>query len=168
MLTSTGVEYVILGHSERRGYFAETDETVNKKLKAALKHELKPIVCVGETLEEREQGKTKEIITTQTRLALEGLTNEQVENTIIAYEPIWAIGTGKTATSEDANNSIKEIRDEICKIYGQMTSERVIIQYGGSVKPTNAKELFNTSDIDGALVGGASLKPEDFAGIVNY
>lgn len=168
MLKSIGVEYVIIGHSERRGYFAETDETVNKKIKAAFANELKPIVCVGETLEEREQGKTKEIITTQTRLALEGLTNEQVENTIIAYEPIWAIGTGKTATSEDANNSIKEIRDEICKIYGQMTSERVIIQYGGSVKPTNAKELFNTSDIDGALVGGASLKPEDFAGIVNY
>ncbi len=168
MLKSIGVEYVIIGHSERRGYFAETDETVNKKIKAAFANELKPIVCVGETLDEREQGKTKEVITTQTKLALEGLTNEQVENTIIAYEPIWAIGTGKTATSEDANNSIKEIRDEICKIYGQMTSERVIIQYGGSVKPTNAKELFNTSDIDGALVGGASLKPEDFAAIVNY
>ena len=168
MLKSIGVEYVIIGHSERRQYFAETDETVNKKVKAAFANELKPIVCVGETLDEREQGKTKEVITTQTKLALEGLTNEQVENTIIAYEPIWAIGTGKTATSEDANNSIKEIRDEICKIYGQMTSERVIIQYGGSVKPTNAKELFNTSDIDGALVGGASLKPEDFAAIVNY
>lgn len=168
MLKSIGVEYVIIGHSERRQYFAETDETVNKKIKSAFANELKPIVCVGETLEEREQGKTKEVITTQTRLALEGLTNEQVENTIIAYEPIWAIGTGKTATSEDANNSIKEIRDEICKIYGQNTSDRVIIQYGGSVKPTNAKELFNTSDIDGALVGGASLKPEDFAGIVNY
>lgn len=168
MLKSIGVEYVIIGHSERRQYFAETDETVNKKIKAAFANELKPIVCVGETLDEREQGKTKEVITTQTKLALEGLTNEQVENTIIAYEPIWAIGTGKTATSEDANNSIKEIRDEICKIYGQNTSDRVIIQYGGSVKPTNAKELFNTSDIDGALVGGASLKPEDFAAIVNY
>lgn len=168
MLKSIGVEYVIIGHSERRQYFAETDETVNKKIKAAFANELKPIVCVGETLDEREQGKTKEVITAQTKLALEGLTNEQVENTIIAYEPIWAIGTGKTATSEDANNSIKEIRDEICKIYGQNTAERVIIQYGGSVKPTNAKELFNTSDIDGALVGGASLKPEDFAAIVNY
>lgn len=168
MLKSIGVEYVIMGHSERRQYFAETDETVNKKIKSAFANELKPIVCVGETLDEREQGKTKEVITTQTKLALEGLTNEQVENTIIAYEPIWAIGTGKTATSEDANNSIKEIRDEICKIYGQNTSDRVIIQYGGSVKPTNAKELFNTSDIDGALVGGASLKPEDFAAIVNY
>ena len=168
MLKSIGVEYVIIGHSERRQYFAETDETVNKKIKAAFANELKPIVCVGETLDEREQGKTKEVITAQTRLALEGLTNEQVENTIIAYEPIWAIGTGKTATSEDANNSIKEIRDEICKTYGQNTSDRVIIQYGGSVKPANAKELFNTSDIDGALVGGASLKPEDFAAIVNY
>ncbi|MBO5478136.1 MAG: triose-phosphate isomerase [Clostridia bacterium] len=168
MLKSIGVEYVIIGHSERRQYFAETDETVNKKIKAAFANELKPIVCVGESLEQREKGKTKEVITTQTRLALEGLTNEQVENTIIAYEPIWAIGTGKTATSEDANNSIKEIRDEICKIYGQMVAERVIIQYGGSVKPSNAKELFSTSDIDGALVGGASLKPEDFAAIVNY
>ena len=168
MLKSIGVEYVIIGHSERRQYFAETDETVNKKIKAAFANELKPIVCVGETLDEREQGKAKEVITAQTRLALEGLTNDQVENTIIAYEPIWAIGTGKTATSEDANNSIKEIRDEICKIYGQNTSDRVIIQYGGSVKPANAKELFNTSDIDGALVGGASLKPEDFAAIVNY
>ena len=168
MLKSIGVEYVIIGHSERRQYFAETDETVNKKIKAAFANELKPIVCVGESLEQREEGKTKEIITNQTRLALEGLSPEQVENTIIAYEPIWAIGTGKTATSEDANSSIKEIRDEICKIYGQNTAERVIIQYGGSVKPSNAKELFNTSDIDGALVGGASLKPEDFAGIVNY
>lgn len=168
MLKSIGVEYVIIGHSERREYFAETDETVNKKVKAAFANELKPIVCVGESLEQREEGKTKEVITTQTRLALDGLNAEQVENTIIAYEPIWAIGTGKTATSEDANNSIKEIRDEICKIYGQMTAERVIIQYGGSVKPSNAKELFSTSDIDGALVGGASLKPEDFAGIVNY
>ena len=168
MLKSIGVEYVIIGHSERRQYFAETDETVNKKIKAAFANELKPIVCVGESLEQREDDKTKEIITNQTRLALEGLTKEQVENTIIAYEPIWAIGTGKTATSEDANTSIKEIRDEICKIYGQNTAERVIIQYGGSVKPSNAKELFNTSDIDGALVGGASLKPEDFAGIINY
>ncbi len=168
MLKSIGVEYVIIGHSERRQYFAETDETVNKKVKAALRNDLKPIVCVGESLEQREDGKTKEVITTQTRLALEGLENEQVENIIIAYEPIWAIGTGKTATSEDANNSIKEIRDEICKIYGQMTAQRVIIQYGGSVKPDNSRELFSTSDIDGALVGGASLKPESFAGIVNY
>lgn len=168
MLKSIGVEYVIIGHSERRQYFSETDETVNKKLKAAFENDLKPIVCVGETLEEREKGITSQIITSQTRLALDGLTAEQVKNTIIAYEPIWAIGTGKTATSEDANNSIKEIRKEIEKIYGKDVSEYVIIQYGGSVKSANAKELFNMSDIDGGLVGGASLKPEEFAKIVNY
>ena len=168
MLKSINVEYVIIGHSERRQYFAETDETVNKKIKSAFKYGLKPIVCVGETLEEKEAGKTAEIITNQTKLALEGLTNEQVENTIIAYEPIWAIGTGKTATSEDANNSIKEIRNKIAEIYGQDTASRVIIQYGGSVKSTNAKELFEMSDIDGGLVGGASLKAEEFSKIVNY
>ena len=168
MLKSIGVEYVIIGHSERRQYFAETDESVNKKIKAAFLNGLKPIVCVGETLEQREEGKTVEIITKQTQLALDGLTNEQVENTIIAYEPIWAIGTGKTATSEDANNSIKEIRNKIGKIYGQNTADRVIIQYGGSVKSSNAKELFEMSDIDGGLVGGASLKSEEFAKIVNY
>ena len=168
MLKSIGVEYVIIGHSERRQYFNETDESVNKKIKAAFANELKPIVCVGETLEERENGKTVDIITTQTKLALEGLTDEQVKNTIIAYEPIWAIGTGKTATSEDANNSIKEIRKKIEEIYGKDIAECVIIQYGGSVKSVNAKELFTTSDIDGGLVGGASLKPEEFAKIVNY
>ncbi len=168
MLKSINVEYVIIGHSERRQYFNETDETVNKKVKAAFKYGLKPIVCVGETLEEREAGKTADIITKQTELALEGLTNEQVENTIIAYEPIWAIGTGKTATSEDANNSIKEIRNKIGEIYGQETASRVIIQYGGSVKSSNAKELFSMSDIDGGLVGGASLKAEEFSKIVNY
>ena len=167
MLKSIGVEYVIIGHSERRQYFNETDETVNKKIKAAFENELKPIVCVGETLEQREAGKTAEIITTQTKLALDGLSNEQVRNTIIAYEPIWAIGTGKTATSEDANNSIKEIRKEIEKIYGKDIAECVIIQYGGSVKSSNAKELFETSDIDGGLVGGASLKPDEIAKIVN-
>ena len=168
MLKAINVEYVIIGHSERRQYYNETDETVNKKIKAAFNVGLKPIVCVGETLEEREAGKTVEIITNQTKLALEGLTNEQVENTIIAYEPIWAIGTGKTATSEDANNSIKEIRNKIAEIYGQNTASRVIIQYGGSVKSSNAKELFSTSDIDGGLVGGASLKAEEFSKIVNF
>ena len=168
MLKAIGVEYVIIGHSERRQYYGETDKSVNKKLKAAFGYELKPIVCVGETLEEREAGKTEEIITTQTRLALEGLSKEQVRNTIIAYEPIWAIGTGKTATSEDANNSIKSIREEIKRIYGEDVSEEVIIQYGGSVKSSNAKELFSTSDIDGGLVGGASLKPDEFSKIVNY
>ena len=130
MLKSIGVEYVIIGHSERRQYFNETDESVNKKIKAAFVNELKPIVCVGETLEQREAGKTEEIITTQTEKALEGLTNEQVKNTIVAYEPIWAIGTGKTATAEDANNSIKAIRDKICQIYGQNVGNGVIIQYG--------------------------------------
>lgn len=168
MLKAINVEYVIIGHSERRQYYNETDETVNKKIKSAFNVGLKPIVCVGETLEEREAGKTAEIITNQTKLALEGLTNEQVENTIIAYEPIWAIGTGKTATSEDANNSIKEIRNKIAEIYGQNTASRVIIQYGGSVKSSNAKELFTTSDIDGGLVGGASLKAEEFSKIVNF
>lgn len=168
MLKSIGVEYVIIGHSERRQYFNETDETVNKKIKAAFENKLKPIVCVGETLEERENGKTVEIITNQTKLALDGLTPEQVKNTMIAYEPIWAIGTGKTATSEDANNSIKEIRKKIEEIYGKDVAECVIIQYGGSVKSSNAKELFTTSDIDGGLVGGASLKPEEFAKIVNF
>lgn len=168
MLKSIGVEYVIIGHSERRQYFNETDETVNKKIKAAFANELKPIVCVGETLEQREAGKTEEIITSQTKIALDGLIEEQVENTIIAYEPIWAIGTGKTATAEDANNSIKAIRNEIAKNYGQNIADKVIIQYGGSVKASNAKELFSTSDIDGGLVGGASLKVEEFANIVNY
>ena len=168
MLKSIGVEYVIIGHSERRQYFNETDETVNKKIKAAFLNELKPIVCVGETLEQRENNKTEEIVTTQIELALKGLTDEQVEKTIIAYEPIWAIGTGKTATSEQANDVIKSIRDKICQIYGQKVSNGVIIQYGGSVKSANAKELFEMSDIDGGLVGGASLKPDEFAKIVNY
>lgn len=168
MLKSVRVEYVIIGHSERRAYYGETDETVNKKVKAAFAYELKPIVCVGESLEQREAGKTEEIITNKTRLALEGLTAEQVKGTIIAYEPIWAIGTGKTATSEDANNSIKSIRAEISRIYGAEVAEEVIIQYGGSVKSSNAKELFETSDIDGGLVGGASLKPDEFSKIVNF
>ena len=168
MLKSINVEYVIIGHSERRQYYNETDETVNKKLKSAHKVGLKPIVCVGETLEQREEGKTSDVITKQTALALEGLNEKEVEETIIAYEPIWAIGTGKTATSEDANESIKEIRKEIARKYGQQTAERVIIQYGGSVKSKNAKELFSMSDIDGGLVGGASLDVEEFSKIVNF
>ena len=168
MLKSIGVEYVILGHSERRQYFAETDETVNKKIKSAFKYGLKPIVCVGETLEQREKGKAIGIVTSQIEKALHGLNEEQVENTIIAYEPIWAIGTGKTATSEDANEMTKAIREKIANIYGQMVANRVIIQYGGSVKSSNAKELFSMSDIDGGLVGGASLDANEFAKIVNY
>lgn len=168
MLKSIGVEYVIIGHSERRQYFAETDETVNKKIKAAFANDLKPIVCVGETLEQREKGIAFDIIENQTEKALEGLTDTQVQNTIIAYEPIWAIGTGKTATKEDANEAIKKIRGKIAKIYGQNVADRVIIQYGGSMKPENAKELLNMSDIDGGLIGGASLKADSFASIVNY
>ena len=168
MLKSIGVEYVIIGHSERRAYFAETDETVNKKIKAAFANELRPIICVGESLEQKEAAKTKEVITRQVELALDGLSNEQVKKCIIAYEPIWAIGTGKTATSEDANNSIKDIRNKIAQIYGEEVDQEVITQYGGSVKSTNAKELFETSDIDGALIGGASLKVDEFSKIVNY
>ena len=168
MLKSINVEYVIIGHSERRQYFNETDETVNKKVKAAFENGLKPIVCVGETLEQREAGKVEEIITNQTKLALDGLTNEQVQNTIIAYEPIWAIGTGKTATKEDANDAVKAIRKKIAEIYGQNVADGVIIQYGGSVKSSNAKELFSMSDIDGALVGGASLKVNEFQKIIKF
>lgn len=168
MLKAIGCEYVIIGHSERRQYYNETDESVNKKLKAAFEVGLKPIVCVGESLEQREAGKAVEIITTQTKLALEGLSNDQVKNTIIAYEPIWAIGTGKTATSEDANDAIKAIRGKVREIYGEEVAEEIIIQYGGSVKSSNAAELFSTSDIDGGLVGGASLKAEEFSKIVNY
>ena len=168
MLQSINVEYVIIGHSERRQYFAETDETVNKKVKAALKYNLKPIICVGETLEQREAGQAEDVITTQTKLALEGLKPEEMETITIAYEPIWAIGTGKTATSEDANNSIKAIREEVRKLYGDKIADEIIILYGGSVNSSNAKELFETSDIDGGLVGGASLKADEFAKIVNY
>ncbi len=168
MLSKMGVEYVIIGHSERRAYFAETDETVNKKIKSALGYNLKPIVCVGESLEQRETGIAKEIITKQTELALEGIDAKDIEKIIIAYEPIWAIGTGKTATKEDANESIKWIREKIVEKYGQQVADRVIIQYGGSVKSSNAKELFEMSDIDGGLVGGASLDAEEFAKIVNY
>lgn len=165
MLKCINVEYVIVGHSERRQYFNETDETVNKKIKAALKHELKPIVCVGETLGERENGSAEEIVTTQISKALEGLTTEELQNVIIAYEPIWAIGTGKTATSEDANNMCKIIRE---KIKQEFQSEDITILYGGSVKSANAKELFTMSDIDGGLVGGASLKADEFSKIVNF
>ena len=166
MLSSINVEYVIIGHSERRQYYNETDETVNKKIKSAFNYNLKPIVCVGETLEQRENGETQAIITEQTKLALEGLSKEQVKNVIIAYEPIWAIGTGKTATSEDANNTIKQIRSKVEEIYGTDVAQNIIILYGGSVKGSNAKELFSTSDIDGGLVGGASLKLDEFIEII--
>ena len=167
MLKDIGVEYVIIGHSERRQYYNETDESVNKKLKASLANGLKPIVCVGETLEQRESGITKDFVTTQVRLALEGLSNEEVAKTIIAYEPIWAIGTGKTASAQDTNEVCAWVRDEIRNLFGDV-AEEVIVQYGGSVKSSNAAELFGMSDIDGGLVGGASLDPEEFSKIVNY
>ena len=167
MLKSLGVEYVIIGHSERRQYFAETDEIVNKKVKAALRNELKPIVCVGETEKQRENGKAKETIIEQVKLGLQELTPEEMQKVIIAYEPIWAIGTGKTATTDDANEAVKWIREEIANTYGEEIAENLIIQYGGSVKSSNAKELFSASDIDGGLVGGASLRVEEFAKIIN-
>ena len=168
MLKSINVEYVIIGHSERRQYYNETDEAISLKVKKALEVGLKPIMCVGETLEQREKNETEKVITNQVKLGLSRLKKNQVQDVIIAYEPIWAIGTGKTATAEDANNSIKAIRNEIASEYGKDIAENVIIQYGGSVKSSNAKELFEMSDIDGALVGGASLKVEEFAKIVEY
>lgn len=168
MLKALGVKYVIIGHSERRQYFAETDETVNKKVHSAFAHDLLPIMCVGETLVQREEGKTFETIEGQIRKDLENLTTKQVEKMIIAYEPIWAIGTGKTATSEDANQVIKFIRDKIADMFGRDSAEKTRIQYGGSVKPSTIKEQMAQSDIDGALVGGASLKAGDFAAIVNF
>ena len=168
MLKAIGVKYVIIGHSERRQYYNETDETVALKIKKALECELKPIFCVGETLEQKENGQTQEIITSQVKIGLSKLESTQVKNIIIAYEPIWAIGTGKTATAEDANNSIKSIREEIAKIYGIDIANEISILYGGSVKPENANELFNMSDIDGGLIGGASLNANEFEKIVNY
>ena len=167
MLNDLNVEYVIIGHSERREYFNETDETVNLKIKAALTHDLKPIVCVGETLEQREAGITKEFVTGQVRNALKEITEDELKKIIIAYEPIWAIGTGKTASKEDANEVCKWIREELRELYGDVADE-IIIQYGGSVKSSNAKDLFEMSDIDGGLVGGASLEPEEFSKIVKY
>ena len=167
MLNDLNVEYVIIGHSERREYFNETDKTVNLKIKAALTHDLKPIVCVGETLEQREAGITKEFVTGQVRNALKEITEDELKKIIIAYEPIWAIGTGKTASKEDANEVCKWIREELRALYGDVADE-IIIQYGGSVKSSNAKDLFEMSDIDGGLVGGASLEPEEFSKIVKY
>lgn len=166
MLKSIHVEYVIIGHSERRKYFAETDEIVNLKLQAAFENNLKPILCVGETLEQRETGKAQEVITKQIEADLTGLTKEQMQNTIIAYEPIWAIGTGKTATVEDANKAIKQIREKIQELYGEQTAQNAILLYGGSVSAGNSKELLSASQIDGALIGGASLKIEEFEKIV--
>ncbi len=168
MLEALGVDYVIIGHSERRQYFNETDETVNKKIKAAFAHNLIPILCVGETLEERESNITEKVIEKQITLDLEGLNSEQVEKIVIAYEPIWAIGTGKTATSDQANETIAFIRSVIANIYGREVAEKTRIQYGGSVKPSTIADQMSKSDIDGALVGGASLVVEDFSAIVNF
>lgn len=168
MLKEIGVKYVVIGHSERRQYFGETDESVNKKVLSALSHGLNPIVCVGESLAQREAGQAFDIVKNQTKLALQGVSKNDVIKVVIAYEPIWAIGTGKTATSRDANDVIKVIRDTIAEIYDRETAENVRIQYGGSVKPGNAHELMAESDIDGALVGGASLVASDFAQIVKY
>lgn len=168
MLKDLGVQFVIIGHSERRQYFGETDETVNKKVKAAYNYDITPILCIGESLEEREMGITEEVLATQTKLDLKGLTKEQVEQLVIAYEPIWAIGTGKTATADDANETIGFIRSIVERLYGKETAEKIRIQYGGSVKPSTIKEQMGKEHIDGGLIGGASLKAEDFQGIVNY
>ena len=162
MLTTTGVTYVIIGHSERRAMFNETDETCNKKLHAAYKHGLTPILCVGEMLEHREGGLTEAVIKEQIVKDLEGLTAEQVKTLVIAYEPIWAIGTGKTATSEVANETCGYIRSLVAELYGAEVAEEVRIQYGGSVKLNNIDELMAQPHIDGALIGGASLVAEDF------
>ncbi|OAB42210.1 triose-phosphate isomerase [Paenibacillus glacialis] len=166
MLKDLGVDYVIIGHSERRAYFAESDEIVNKKAHAAFKHGITPIICVGEKLEEREADQTKEVCKVQTEGALKGLTAEQVAQTVIAYEPIWAIGTGKSSTAQDANEVISYIRELVKGLYGESVSDAVRIQYGGSVKPENVVEYMGQSDIDGALVGGASLQPTSFVQLV--
>lgn len=168
MLLDIGVTHVIIGHSERRQYFAETDETVNKKTIKALQKGLTPIVCCGETLEQREAGETKALVKVQIEKAFAGISAADAPKVVIAYEPIWAIGTGKTASSQDANDVIAYIRQVLEGIYGDETSEEVRIQYGGSVKPSNVEEIMNESDIDGALVGGASLEPSDFIQLVNF
>ena len=168
MLKEIGVEYVIIGHSERRQYFGETDESVNKRLKQALAKELKPIVCVGETLTEREKNRTKRVLKKQVLEGFKDITAEDFENIVIAYEPVWAIGTGKTATADDANKTIGFIRNLVKKTWGAEVAKALRIQYGGSMKPANAKELMAMRNIDGGLIGGAALKANDFAAIVNY
>ena len=167
MLVDAGVKYVIIGHSERREYFAETDETVNKKVLKAFEHGITPIVCCGETLTQREQGVTIDFVRQQIKIAFLNVSAEQAASAVIAYEPIWAIGTGKVATTEQAEEVCKAIRDCIAEIYDDGTAAAIRIQYGGSVSASNAAELFAQADIDGGLVGGASLKP-DFGKIVNY
>ena len=167
MLKELDIDYVVIGHSERREYFNETDETVNKKVLKALEVGIDPILCCGETLEEREAGKTKEVCKVQVEKALENVFKDDLEKVVIAYEPVWAIGTGKTATSEDANDVIKYIREVVANLYGDLAN-KVRIQYGGSVKPQNVAEIMAQSDIDGALVGGASLEGSDYTKLVNY
>ena len=166
MLKSVGCEFVILGHSERRTIFGETDQVINKKIKTAVKHGLKPIFCIGETLDEREKGITFKVIETQVRGGLEGLNESELGNLIVAYEPVWAIGTGRNATPEQAQEVHKFIRGIISKMLGENFAGRLVIQYGGSVKPDNAKELLSQQDIDGALVGGACLKADSFFKII--
>ncbi len=166
MLTEMGVEYVVLGHSERRQYFGETDVTVNKRLRAALDAGLKPIVCVGELLEQREQGVTAEVVGMQTRIALGGVSAEELKNIIIAYEPVWAIGTGKTATADQAGEVCGLIRATVADLYGKEAADGLTIQYGGSMNAGNAAELLAQEDVDGGLIGGAALKAPDFSAIV--
>ena len=166
MLKSINVEYVIIGHSERRQYFNETDENVNKKVKAAIEHGLKPIVCVGETIKQRELGLEIDVVEQQVQIALQDIESNKLENIIFAYEPIWAIGTGMVATKEDANTIIKAIRNKIATMYNEEIAQNITILYGGSVNSKNAYEIFSASDIDGALVGGASLNVEEFNAII--
>lgn len=166
MLANLGVPYVIIGHSERRQYFNETDETVNAKVKAALDYGISPIVCVGESLEVREDGKALSFVADQVKAALQSIDEEKAKNVVIAYEPIWAIGTGKTATADDANEVCHTIRETVKDVFGEDVSEAVRIQYGGSVNPSNIEELLSKSDIDGALVGGASLETDSFLQLV--
>jgi triosephosphate isomerase (TIM) len=168
MLAKLNVSYVIVGHSERRQLFGETDEWVNRKLKAVRKHGMAPIVCVGETLEEREAGTTDDRVSGQTRAAFAGVKAPDAGESVVAYEPIWAIGTGRNATPDDANTTIAVIRTTLRELYGEQVASSMRIQYGGSVKPGNISELMSMPEIDGALVGGASLEPDDFARIVRY
>ncbi len=168
MLEEIGVDYCIVGHSERRQYFNETDETVNKKLHRLLRTAIVPILCVGEVLEERDAGQEAAVVKKQLKGALAGLTGEQAGRLVIAYEPVWAIGTGRTATPEQANDMCAVIRQTVAELYDEEVCDRVIIQYGGSVKPANAAEIMNMDEIDGALVGGASLVPGEFMEIINF
>ncbi|KRN82210.1 triosephosphate isomerase [Pediococcus ethanolidurans] len=168
VLSEMGVDYVIIGHSERRQYFKETDEDINKKAKAIFANNMLPIICCGETLEQREAGQTNDWVSGQITNALKGLSAEQVASLVIAYEPIWAIGTGKTASSDQAQEVCHVLRETVAKLYDQTTADKVRIQYGGSVKPANVKELMGKDDIDGGLVGGASLVPESFLELVKF